>query len=233
MVSVTCLISCSPIKSHPSTDIIDDCINSLKEKLPGCPILVMADGVRAEQEDYAPRYKKFLTRLQKKYPDIEVHSMPEHRHQARTMQTCLVEVTTPVILFIEHDMALKGHIPVDEMVEMITSGKADLIRLLYEDNDLINYTHLMMEQVGDYTKTKQWSQRPHFASLAYYKRILQDNFSPNSKTFIEDRMHGVIEAEDNWNNNKLWTYTPELPVQRFTYRDGREDDSKYEDKLIF
>ena len=227
------MISCSPIKSHPSTDIIDGCIASLKEKLPDSRIVVMADGVRKEQEDYAPRYKKFLTRLQKKYPEIEVVAMPEHYHQARTMLTCLPMVTTPVILFIEHDMALYGDIPFEEMAEMITKGEADLIRLLYEDNDLINYTHLMMEKVGDYTQTKQWSQRPQLASTTYYKRILTDHFSPNSKTFIEDRMHGAIEAEDNWSNNKLWTYTPEPPVQRFTYRDGREDDPKYDDKLIF
>ena len=159
--------------------------------------------------------------------------MDNHKHQARTTNIVLATVKTPVILFIEHDMALSGDIPIDEMCKMILDGEADLIRLLYEDNDLINYTHLMREKVGDYTQTMQWSQRPHFASTTYYRRILSTHFSPNSKTFIEDRMHGAIESEDNWNNNKLWTYTPEVPVQRFTYRDGREDDDKYESQLIF
>jgi hypothetical protein len=193
----------------------------------------MADGIREEQEEYRPRYEKFLTRLQKIYPDVEILSMKEHLHQARTTRHCLELVKTPVILFIEHDMALWGYIPIKEMCKKITDGEADVVRLLYEDNDLINYTHLMKEKVGDYTQTMQWSQRPHFASTTYYKRILTDHFSPNSKTFIEDRMHGAIEAEDNWDNNKLWTYTPEPPVQRFTYKDGREDDDKFESLLIF
>jgi hypothetical protein len=229
----TALISCSPIKSHPSTAIIEECINSIKERS-DCRIIVMADGVREEQEEYRPRYEKFLTRLQKKYPDLEIKISDVHRHQARMTKWTLDEdVRTPVILFIEHDMALYGDIPLEEMCKMITDGEADIVRLLYEDNDLINYTHLMLEQVGDYTKTMQWSQRPHFASTAYYKHILSAHFSPNSKTFIEDRMHGAIEAEDNWDNNKLWTYTPEPPVQRFTYKDGREEDPKYDDLLIF
>jgi hypothetical protein len=232
MDTLTALISCSPIKSHPSTEIIEECIESIKART-DARIIVMADGVREEQEDYRRRYEEFLTRLQKKYPDLEIANMDSHKHQARTTSIVLQIVKTPVILFIEHDMALKGEIPLEEMCGMITKGEADIVRLLYEDNDLINYTHLMIEKVGDYTKTKQWSQRPHFASTTYYKRILSSNFSPNSKTFIEDRMHGVIESEDNWNNNKLWTYTPELPVQRFTYRDGREDDPKFESLLIF
>jgi hypothetical protein len=232
MDKITALISCSPIKSHPSTEIIEECIESIKERT-DARIIVMADGVREEQEDYRPRYEEFLTRLRKKYPDIGISSMAEHKHQARTTRDTLSEVTTPVILFIEHDMALYGDIPIEEMYNMITSGEADLIRLLYEDNDLINYTHLMIEKVGDYTKTKQWSQRPSLASTQYYRRILNDHFSPKSKTFIEDRMHGVIEAEDNWNHNKLWTYTPEIPVQRFTYKDGREGDSKFDDLLIY
>lgn len=233
MDQITCMISCSPIKSHPDTSIIEECIESLKDYRPFSRIIVMADGVREEQAHYQPRYAEFLSRLQKKYPDLDIFSMSEHKHQARTMRDCLQFVTTPVILFIEHDMALTGDIPFDTMIRMIMNEEADLIRLLYEDNDLINYTHLMMEKVGDFTKTKQWSQRPHVAGTEYYRRILNNNFSPNSKTFIEDRMHGVIEAEDNWNNNKLWTYTPPVPVQRFTYKDGRDGDPKYDDKLIY
>ena len=232
MDQLTVLISCSPIKSHPSTKIIEECIESV---LPlGCRIIVMADGVREEQEEYRPRYEEFLTRLQKIYPDLEIRISDIHRHQARMTKWTLDEaVRTPVILFIEHDMALKGNIPVEEICNKIIGGDADVVRLLYEDNDLINYTHLMIEKIGDYTKTKQWSQRPHFASAFYYRRILNDHFSPNSKTFTEDRMHGVIESEDNWANNRLWTYTPEPPVQRFTYKDGREDDPKYDDLLIY
>ena len=193
----------------------------------------MADGVREEQEDYRPRYEDFLARLQKKYPDLEIFKAKDHQHQARMTTNTLMHVFTPVILFIEHDMALKGDIPIKEMCKMITDGKADVVRLLYEDNDLINYTHMMRGKVGNYTRTMQWSQRPHFAGADYYRRILANYFSPNSKTFIEDRIHGMIEAEDNWEHHKLWVYTPEIPVQRFTYKDGREDDDKFVDQLIF
>lgn len=229
MDNITALISCSPIKSHPSTKIIDQAIASVKEM----KTIVMCDGVREEQEEYRPRYEKFLTRLQKKYPELEMLRMTEHVHQARATNICLQLVKTPVILFLEHDMAIRGEIPFKKIVKMITDGKADLVRLLYEDNDLINYTHLWGEKVGDFTKTMQWSGRPHFASTDYYRRILADHFSPNSKTFIEDRMHGVIEAEDNWGHNKLWVYTPEPPVNRFKISDGRDGDEKYDDLLVF
>lgn len=230
MAEITTLISSSPIKSHPSTYIIEECIESVKYL---GRTIVMQDGVREEQQGYASNYQEYLTRLQKKYPDLEIISMAEHKHQARTMRDCLESVTTPVILFIEHDMALRGDIPTETIYNMIIEDRADVVRMLYEDNDLTNFRHMLKDREGDFTQTKQWSGRPHFARAEYYRKILKTYFTPESKTFIEDRMHGVVDSEDNWNAHKLWIYAPEAPVNRFKITDGREGDEKYDDQLIY
>lgn len=228
---ITVLVSCSPIKSHPSTEIIQECIDSVMERLPESRIIVMADGVRPELSRYAENYFKFLTRLKKLYPDLLVFRAPAHLHQAAMTKLTLPDVDTPVILFIEHDMALQGDIPVDTIIKRLEDS--DLVRLLYEDNDLINFKHMLKEKHGDFTQTKQWSQRPHFARTEYYRMILDKYFTRDSRTYIEDRMHGVIDSEDNWNAHKLWVYTPPLPVNRFKINDGRDGDPKYDQDLIY
>lgn len=232
MDNLTALISSSPIKSHPSTQFIDECIQSLRDR--GLTrIIVMQDGVRPEQEAYRERYEEYLTRLKNKNPDLTILSMGEHKHQARTMRDCLEFVTTPVILFIEHDMALQGDIPLQTMTDRLMGDDTDVIRLLYEDNDLLNFSYMLREKDGDFTQTVQWSGRPHLARTEYYRMILKKYFSPESKSFIEDRMHGVVDSEDNWNNHKLWIYTPEPPVNRFKINNGREDDPKWDSELVF
>jgi hypothetical protein len=233
MDNITVLICSSPIKSHPSTHIIDETIQSVVEHLPGARIVIMQDGVREEQKAYEEAYEQYKVNLINKGYPVDFMILSEHCHQARMTLQALHGVLTPIILFIEHDMPLRGDIPIDDIVAKLLSGDADLIRLLYEDNDLTNFSYMLREKEGDFTQTVQWSGRPHFARTDYYRRILTTYFSPHSKTFIEDHMHGVVDSEENWNNHKLWVYTPALPVNRFKINDGRDGDEKYDDQLIF
>ena len=131
--NITILIPTSPIKSHPSTHIIDKCIESVRNYLPSSNIIIMADGVRPEQEDYTERYQEYLSRLQKKYPEIRFYIAGEHRHQAGMTKDTLPLVATPLIFFIEHDWEMIGEIPMLELAEIILSDKVNLIRFCLDE----------------------------------------------------------------------------------------------------
>jgi hypothetical protein len=60
---VAVLIPTSPIPSHPSTEMIETTIASVKEQLPDAPIILMIDGIRPEQAELRPAYEEYTRRI--------------------------------------------------------------------------------------------------------------------------------------------------------------------------
>lgn len=233
---ITVLVSTSPIKSHPSTDIIDETLTSIRERLPEQPILVMADGVRPEQQEYRERYEQYLDALEVKWGHtLTVLAAPGHLHQAAMTRLALNYVSTPVIFFVEHDTPLCGEIPFGELSQELTHGDAHVVRLMHETHILPDHEHLTLDHGTPLTKSIQWSQRPHLARLDYYQYILSTHFSPESNCFIEDRMHGILQQL--WNEHGLWDgyyiYTPEGDQKRTYHSDGREDEAKWDNLQVY
>jgi hypothetical protein len=240
---ITVLVPTSPIPSHPSTAIIDETLASLTAAgLQGCPVIVMADGVRPEQEDRAAAYKAYLLELRRVRREgecISVQLHAEHRHQAALTHDALASlVRTPLILFVEHDTPLCGEIPWLSMVAAISSGDADVIRLHHEAAVLDPHRYLMCGRRRDVhgvplVGTAQWSQRPHLASTEWYRWMLSEFFPPHARTMIEDRLYSEIATpwieRHEWGKVcKLWMYAPwEGTWKRSEHLDGRGTDPKY------
>jgi hypothetical protein len=247
---ITIIMVASPIKSHPDTKIIETSINSIRKLLPDCEILIGLDGVRPEQENYRERYEEFKKRLlwlcNFKYTNVFCVPFEEHTHQAMMTKKLLTMVRTPTIFFLEHDMVMtvegdSEYTPYDwlNMVKVIEDGQANIIRFHFEAVFPDVHMHLM---IGDreyidgipLIKTIQYSQRPHLASTAFYRDMIDRYFTDDSRTFIEDAVHGKpVEAyEDNgitgWNLWRIWIYCPDNNLKRCYTIDGREDDPKYE-----
>lgn len=241
---ITVLIPSSPIKSHPDTSILDETISTVRTHLPNAEIILMLDGVREEQEDRRADYEQYIYRVLWKCLHEWKNVLPlifdDHQHQANMTREALQHVKTPLILFVEHDTPLTPdrEIPFEGITEAILSGEADIVRLHHEALILDVHKYLMFDSVPQniqgvpMMRTQQWSQRPHVASVAFYKRILADYFTGN-KTMIEDRMYGVVEqaCKDGimgWYNFRIWIYTPEGDIKRSYTTDGREGEPKYE-----
>lgn len=246
---ITVLIPTSPIPSHPSTKIIDETIAVLRSKLPTAEIMIMIDGVRDEQSDRRPAYNKYVNELLWKcnfeWKNVLPVLFTEHTHQARMTRETLKLVKTPTILFVEHDTPITPDhdFPWENLIKTITTGAANFIRFHFESHILEEHKHLMLDETPidvcgvPMMRTAQWSQRPHLASTAFYRSILQEHFSPDSRTMIEDKMHGVLHnafmdrSKAGWNEFKVWMYTPEGDIKRSYNLDGRETDPKYD--MIF
>ena len=238
--TVTVLMPTSPIPSHPSLDIISETVASVRDRLPGAEILIMADGVA---EHLAPRtrdYHEYLRRLAWEcnhvWSGVTPFLFDTHTHQVGMTRRTLDEVRTPLVLFVEHDTPLVGDVDWVGCARAVLSGATNLIRFHHEANVLEPHRHLMVDDVPRLVegvpllRTVQWSQRPHLAATGVYRTWLDARWWRDSDGMIEDRMFGVVE--NDWLQHhdpgrfRLTMYAPEGDIKRSTHLDGRGTDPK-------
>lgn len=242
---ITVLVTCSPIPSHPSAEILEETIYSVRAQLPDAEIVLTFDGVRPEQEHRRGDYELFIQRAlwlaDHHWGNVLPHIHDEHLHQAVCAKRALEHVRTPLLLFVEHDTPLEPE-PIDwaACIDQIQSGQADVVRYSHESEILPEHRHMVVPGgAPGFVRTCQWSQRPHLASVAYYRRILTSHFSENARCFIEDVMHSVcheayiVDGVSGWNQNRLAYFHPEGNIRRSRHTDGRAGDSKHDDTQVF
>lgn len=238
---ITVVIPTSPIPSHPSLAVLNETLDSLEERLPGCEIIIAADGVRPEQEHLRGRYEEYLRAMLRSLAFDRRNAVPllleGWGHQANTTKAALELVRTPLVLFVEHDCPLLGEIPFEEIGDLILAGEANVIRFSHEAGILDLHRHLMLDEEPreisgvPLTATIQWSQRPHLALTTFYRQIIRRYFGAESRTMIEDVMHGVVQrahVDGGWGMFRLFIYTPPGDIKRSTTSDGRRDEPKFE-----
>lgn len=242
---ITALVTCSPIPSHPSAEILEETIDSVRAQLPEAEIVLTFDGVRPEQEPRRGDYELFIQRALWLADHVWGNVLPliydEHLHQAVAAKRALEHVRAPLMLFVEHDTPLEPE-PIDwaACIDQIQSGQADVIRYSHESEILPEHRHMVVPGgPPGFVRTCQWSQRPHLASVAYYRRILPSHFSENARCFIEDVMHSVcheayaVDGINGWNQHRLAYFHPEGNIRRSRHIDGRAGDPKHDDTQVF
>lgn len=230
---VTTIVTMSPIPSHPSIDVLAETISSLLEWGPAGEIIVACDGVHPDNTSQRDAYEDAIAAVCHRAlhdPDwqrIRVIVADTWVHQANMLRAALAFVTTPLILFSEHDTPLCGPVPWDELGKVIDVGDANVIRLAHEASVHPEHLHLMIgdgpTDVGGVPlwRTMQFSARPHLASVDWYRKILADWFPETSRTFTEDRIYGPI-TERPWEWAKVMMYCPVgESIKRSWHTDGR------------
>lgn len=238
---ITVVIPVSPIKSHPSTKILDETIASIRHHMPKVKIIVSFDGVREEQGDLAMAYGEHIRAVMYKHRDIYPVIFGEHRHQSGMLKVLLEQhITTPYIMYVEQDTPLeKDPIAWGDILDLLESGESNLVRFHHESSIPPDHEHMMLGLSGDFMRTVQWSQRPHVATTAFYRQVMS-LFSPDTKSFIEDFIHGVVwnaylrDGKHAYNQWRLHIYHPDTGnIRRSYHTDGRQGAEKYDDTQTF
>lgn len=252
---ITAVVPISPIKEHPQTSILETTISSIRHHLPAAEIILTFDGVREEQAHRKQAYEEAIQRilwLSKSWGAVYPWVFETHQHQSGMLRAVLDDIRTPLLLYVEQDTPLVTDEPIDwpEVLQLLDNGDSNLVRFHHEAVIPEPHEHLMhgyqCEQFVDefgslpFLRTSQWSQRPHVASVAYYRRILECYFVPDAKAFIEDRMYGVVEQAysldgmHGWNQHRLHIYHPEGGnIKRSYHLDGRAGEPKYDDTQVW
>lgn len=243
---ITVVVPVSPIKSHPDTAILDETLDSIRTCLPSAEIFLTFDGLRDEhlpkRKDYDEFIRRALWRAIKHYENTLPFLFAQHEHQTGMMRSILNEIETPLVMYVEQDTPLVTDEPIDweTITHFITSGHSNVVRLHHEAQIPSDHEHLMHGMESGFIRTSQWSQRPHIASLAYYRRIMDNHFSPSAKCFIEDKMHGVLDQAYNvdglpgWSQHRVHIYDPgNGNMKRSYHTDGRAGENKYDKTQVF
>lgn len=242
---ITVLLPTSPIPSHPSTQIIEETIASVRAypELGECEIIIMLDGVRPEQEHRRADYEEYTRRVlwlsNHEWRNVLPVRFDDFQHQANMTRRALELVRTELVLFVEHDTPLVGEIPWERFTQVIASRYCKLIRLYHEGVMPDVHRPLMVSRPRivngvRLTKTRQWSQRPHLATTTLYRHLMSKFFHPAERTMIEDVLHSSLEvafhtrAIQGWAEFGTAIYTPDGLMQRSLHADGRQGDEKFE-----
>lgn len=241
---ITVLIPTSPIAAHPSTAMVEECIRRVRAYLPTADIILMIDGVRpeqAERQNVYDEYKRVLVDFCNDAAGIYPLIFREFTHQATMMRRALDFVRTPLVFFVEHDTWPVGRIDFPAICRAFENAPGmKMLRLHYdvtihpEHRAFMQSSHPVdMGGIAVY-RTCQWSQRPHVARTAYYRKLIRDNFAPESRSMIEDVVYGAVVnsagVNDRWEEHGVCVYAPEEPegnIKRSDTCDGRGEDEKY------
>lgn len=249
MSPITVLVMTSPIPSNPDISMIKATITSVQERLSDAKIIILCDGVRPEQAEREPAYDEFLWTLAEEYhiPTAMMVQAPQFWHQSGMLKNAMPAVQTPYVLVMEHDTPLVGDIPFDEIVSTMEIDQINSMRFMHETHILEGHEHLFLPNdfhLGrvPYRRTIQWSQRPHVARTSWYQNILDTYFGAESRTFIEDLMHGVVQHDKHgsalnpagaFRRWRMAVYAPEGSWKRSEHFDGRGEDPKFPLKYAY
>lgn len=236
----TVVVTASPLPSHPSADIINETLASIRHHLPAAPIWVLFDGVRPEQQHLRYAYEEHMQNVQFQPGDME-YRWPNHLHQVGMLRKIIDEIPTPLILFAEADTPLLADriIDWDMITEFVESGRSNCVRLAHEETIPKAHDYLMfgMEPDAPMLRTSQYSARPHIATVDKYREWLT-HFSPDANTFLEDLLHGVVQENvkhNGWWSEKVHIYAPDNDqgYRRSGHLDGRAGGPKFDSELVF
>jgi hypothetical protein len=194
----------------------------------------MLDGVRAQIAYRREQYEEYKRRVRELYAagrlgnpnDVMLLEFSDHAHQAIMTRKALTCVTTPLILFIEHDAILRQDPPIvwQAIFGLLLSGEANLVRFYNWADVWWEHEPLMRGEFfyagSRFVKTVQYSQWPLVSRTDYHQRILSTYFGEAQRTMIEPVMHGPVAAAP-WEDNKIVIYFDGKLT--FSHRDGRAD----------
>lgn len=235
---ITVLVTTSPVATGLATDALATTVQSvLKYDVGDCRLFVGADGVRPAQRDCRHIYESTLWAI---HAGFHVKPLGYWGHQANVLRMLLKHVTTPLVLFLEHDTPLTGD-PIDWQgcADTILDGELDAIRFHYHPSIRPDQKHLTIDPDPrpdrriPYLRTAQWSQRPHLARTDWYRDIIATYFARSSRCHVEDVMQAVVrnawatDGMDGWDRYRLGIYAdPEPTMQRSTHLDARAGSPK-------
>lgn len=230
MNGITVIIPVAPIPSNPSTEVLDQTLASIRERLPDSEIILLFDAVPSWlmhlKKDYEAFKQSMLWKIDHEMTNVTPVLFETHHHQSSMTRKALDMVRTPVILWSEQDTPLHNDIPFEALLPVVRSGYANIIRFHFEAQIHPEHQHLMLDQepidiLGQpFLRTRQWSGRPHLASTEYYKQIIDKYWVDNM--FIEQIMYGIVaEGGDNYDEHRLHIYAPPLTFVRSKHLDGR------------
>lgn len=151
---ITVVMPTCPVPSHPDTTMIEEVVRSIREQLPEAEIIIPCDGMRPSFADREADYDLFLRRLawlcEHEWHNVVPVILNEWGHQSGGTRAGLELVTTPILLFVEHDTPLTGEIDWEGLCEVLLDRDADMVRLLHQTDIHHDHRGMMLDDIPEH-----------------------------------------------------------------------------------
>jgi hypothetical protein len=228
MRDVAIFIPTCAIPVHPSTELIQKVLRSVRYWFADEPIYLACDGVARHIRDIPGRienYEEYIKNVEAlALPNVHIRKFDRWMHQTGMARAVLPEIQQRFLFFVEHDtVILDRDIHWDTILSVLSSEDANLVRLSYWEAGIHpEHEHMSLgEFYRDgvrFVRTSQFSGWPNIATTDFYRKMV-DRVPVPLPVHFETFLYGPAAADPDW--FKIVVYCPEGPCQRFWHLDGR------------
>lgn len=230
-MSLTIVVTCSFIPSHPSIQIVKGLLESLQYTNcdPSTPIIL------AHDYNNNPMYKKYLDNLHeytKNRYNIQIVVRENHGCLTGNVRNALQYVKTEFMLLLQHDLPFTRVLPdiYKVMADMRANPSLKHVRFnrLVNTHNMYDKFYLFGKQVSgpnySYTRTPGWSDNNHLCLTSYYNDLIMKE-CPDG-TFMEGHLYWKIHNEESHEKYGTYLFGP-LDEPPYTgHSDGRFTNSR-------
>jgi hypothetical protein len=226
--ALTVVIFTSPVPSHPSDWILENVYVSIRNHLPDCRILILADGVNGtEPEDYKAFKRTVAGR------GHEILEFTGSHHQTLMLKHCLDNgvIKTPLVLVGEHDWGIQDlSISWEEIIESVLDPAVPFQLVQIKQGDFGDWEkdHFgnSLQTRGITLRETNWFQGPmHIASCEWYRGLVSEFTKPD---FLEcDQMDAALHVNNRIKEMACYIPKGVFSPGRLYHLDGRNAKDFY------
>ena len=249
---LTIIITTSPIKSHPSTYVLDQVIESfnLIDELNDCKKLIICDGYQIISnnkyksgkisQDVATNYEIYIESIIDKYDNSEVIKRESRYGFAENVKYALELVKTEYVIIIQHDQIFLRNINFKDIIDMMTRHN-NINYVNFISLQTVNYEAKLISRYNtfyeEYKKKSDlcglsiipllfWYDKPHICRTSYYKDYVFGNKHLILKTRKRISVKNFIEDSFGQvvkENIKIGGYEEFIKYNSFLYYDDPDN----------
>mmetsp|Transcript_27061 Transcript_27061/g.83081 ORF Transcript_27061/g.83081 Transcript_27061/m.83081 type:complete len:313 (-) Transcript_27061:361-1299(-) len=208
---LTVILCTSPVKTNPSTALIEETVGSLRHFAPAlaaCPCVVVCDGYKIRKEnrfrsgqvtvESGERYEEFLRRLLKLKLGRVVRC-DERLGFGFALKRALTFVKTPYVLVVQHDRNLVRSVDFEKIVRQF-DAQPWLKYLGLPTTTTLNYPRFVLSKYAIKVEPVrllpdlavvpllQWYDSTHVASTDHYRHFVYRGDLVKKGGFVEDKL---------------------------------------------
>ncbi len=225
---LTVTLFTSPLPSHPGDWILENVYLSVRNQLPDCRIIILADGIDGEEP---ASYKDFKGRIKSR--GYEVVEFSGWHNESLMFKHCLQEmITTPLILVGEGDWGMQN-LPIEweGLVAALMDPAIPYSYINIRQNDIDGWENghfgATIRTHGITLLETNWFQTPmHLARCDWYRKIVE-NFTLPAQLECDQLAHAL---QDNNAVKDMTCYIPTVDPghpKRLYHWDGKNAKELY------
>ena len=209
---VTVVLCTSPVKSNPSTKLIQETYGSMCHYAPclkACRMIICCDGYKTRErpkyrsgqvtEEGGKAYEEFLQRL-KKLNLGEIARCSERQGFGFALRNALTRVRTPYVIVVQHDRNFVREAPIVDIVKCLEKNDAWLKYVLLPTTTVLNYPRYVQSKYQlriapqptefgfSLTPLLQWYDSTHVCSMRHYREFVYRGGLVARGGFVEDKL---------------------------------------------